>query len=838
MKARLYLSLGAFFLLAGCGTVKINIDYGNTPIPSRTDPLGISTPTPPTLMTPTYTVTQTATETASPSPTESLSGVVAVAAGHSHTCAVTEDGSVKCWGANDHGQLGNGTMVNSNVPVEASGLAGVKAITAGWGHTCALTMGGGVKCWGYNANGELGNGTTTDRDVPVDVMGLSTGVAAIDAGDDHTCAVIAGNRLKCWGYNGYGQLGDETQSSRSVPIESPWFGGGVADVAAGWGHTCVQTTFGWAKCWGNNEYGQLGIGKLTDIHLPATDVVNLNGKVLKVSADGGQTCALTAGGGVSCWGANKYGQLGDGTGQARNEPVQTVGLIQGVRDVEMGWNHACAVLGGGELNCWGWNFYGQLGDGTKVTRSKPVQVLHLSDGVVSIALGFAHTCVATELGTVKCWGSNAFGQLGDGTESDSGTPLAVVGLSEATVPIATLPTAIVPTATIPAATLFPTRKAVAVTTGEFNSCALTEVGGVMCWGDNEYGQLGDGTTMDRAMPVDVLGLTNGVKAIAAGDTHTCALTSSGGVKCWGNNAVGQLGDGTQINRSTPVDVVGLASDVKAITAGMDHMCALTISGMVKCWGNNYYAKLGDGTQIERDTPVDVTALPKGVTAVAAGNDHNCVLTSKSGVKCWGRNDSGQVGDGTAIDSIMPVDVVGLSAGVAAIAVGGLYSCALLQNGMVKCWGDNQKGQFGDGTLDNGINLIPVNAVGLSSTVKAIIAGWGHTCVLFFSGGIQCWGWNSQGQLGDGTDIDRSGPVNVLGLSSGVKTLDAGYEHTCAVFVDGRVMCWGYNGYGQLGNGAKNEPGTTDSDSWIPVYVVGFGGPLPKIVEPTFTQTPA
>lgn len=428
MTIKRYLSAGMFFLLAGCGTVRISIDYGNTPVPSRTDTLRLSTPTPAPSAAPTSTVTRTAAPTANPSPTESQKGVLAIAAGRSHTCALTEGGTVKCWGENDHGQLGNGTMVNSNVPVEVSGLAGVKAITAGWEHTCALTMDGGVKCWGYNPNGELGNGMSVDSDVPVDVKGLTAGVAAIDAGDDHTCAVTGNGGLKCWGYNEFGQLGDGTKSSRSVPVDSQAYASGVAEVAAGWGHTCVRTTGGGAKCWGDNEYGQLGDGETVDVRLTPVDVTGLTYGVLKIAAAGGQSCALTTGGGVSCWGNNKYGQLGDGSGQQANVPVQVVGLTAGVSNVEVGWNHACAVVNGGGLDCWGWNYYGGLGDGTKTTQPRPVKVYKLTDGIQAIAVGWAHTCVATDLGAAKCWGSNEFGQLGDGTESDSGTPLAVVGL--------------------------------------------------------------------------------------------------------------------------------------------------------------------------------------------------------------------------------------------------------------------------------------------------------------------------------------------------------------------------------------------------------------------------
>ncbi len=424
-------AMSVVFLLSGCGTLKINIDYQNTPVPASSESRPDFAETLDAIS------TWTSTPSGSPALSETPTGiipsavkndVVAVAASRNHTCAVTNAGRVKCWGNNEHGQLGNGSMVNSNIPVDVIGLTDAKAITAGWGHVCALTAGGGVKCWGYNANGELGNGKNADSSSPVDVQGLASGIVAIDAGDDHTCAVTNSNRLKCWGKNAFGQLGDWTKINRSVPVESPFFGGGVADVSAGWGHTCVQTAEGWAKCWGNNAYGQMGFGKLTDIHLPAEDVVNLNGRVLAVTADGSQTCALTAGGGAQCWGNNRYGQLGDGTTQKQYEPVQVTGLTSGVGKIEAGWNHTCAVTSGGEMKCWGWNFYGQLGDGTTVNQNVPARVEYLTNGVKEIALGWGHTCMVTELGGVKCWGLNGSGQLGDGTWADSMVPLTVIGL--------------------------------------------------------------------------------------------------------------------------------------------------------------------------------------------------------------------------------------------------------------------------------------------------------------------------------------------------------------------------------------------------------------------------
>jgi len=568
MRARSYLTLGVFFLLAGCGTLKISIDYGNTPAarssvtsPGDTPAIGAeSTATPRPSVTPSPSETRSASPTNSPS-AEPDNGIIAVAAGNSHTCAVTASGRVKCWGDNENGQLGNGTMVNSAVPVDVTGLTDAKAITAGWRHTCALTAGGGVKCWGYNRNGELGNGSTEDSSRPSDVKDLSAGVVAIDAGDNHTCAVTASGGVKCWGYNDYGQLGDGTKSSRSVPVESAGFSGGVAGAVAGWGHTCVRTTGGGAKCWGNNEFGQLGDGETVDGRLTPVDVIGLTYGVLKISADGGQSCALTTGGGVSCWGNNKYGQLGDGSGQQRDIPVQVIGLTSGVSDVAVGWNHACAVISGGGLECWGWNYYGQLGDGTKITQSRPAHVNRLTDGVRDIAVGGSFTCVATDLGAVKCWGENKYGQLGDGTQSDSGIPLTVVGLGS--VPMGT--NTITPT---PAVT-----GALAVSVSMRFSCALISGGGVKCWGDNSDWELGNGSNTNSTVPVSVNGLSGPGTAIATGFDHACILLAKGKMQCWGRNGSGQYGEGYSNNIEDRPVIKKINEPIQSIVLGFDYTWA-------------------------------------------------------------------------------------------------------------------------------------------------------------------------------------------------------------------------------------------------------------------------
>jgi alpha-tubulin suppressor-like RCC1 family protein len=341
-----------------------------------------------------------------------------------------------------------------------------------------------------------------------------------------------------------------------------------------------------------------------------------------------------------------------------------------------------------------------------------------------------------------------------------------------------------------------------VAAGGLHTCALMSGGGVKCWGSNLWGPLGNGTASNSSRPVDVVGLASGGTAIAAGHKdYSCAATGTG-VKCWGNNQYGQLGNGSRSPQArTPVDVVGLGSGVRAIAAGFGHVCALTGGGGVKCWGENGYGGLGNGTQTASTTPVDVIGLSSGVRAITAGANHSCALTSSGGVKCWGGNYNGELGNGgSSLISRSPVDVVGLTSGVVAISSYFEHACALTSGGGVECWGINGKGQLGNGTQT--ASKTPVGVDGLSSGVRAIAAGYSHTCALTSSGGVKCWGDNLYGALGNGSTTSSSPtPVAVSGLSRGVTAIAAGQYHTCAVTSDGGVKCWGQDDFGQLGNGA-------------------------------------
>ena len=346
-----------------------------------------------------------------------------------------------------------------------------------------------------------------------------------------------------------------------------------------------------------------------------------------------------------------------------------------------------------------------------------------------------------------------------------------------------------------------------ISAGTNYSCAITTGGAVKCWGGEVPVMLLNATFSISVTPVDVAGLGSGVAAISAGTYHACVVTTAGAAQCWGDNTFGQLGNGTNTGATgTPVGVYGLGSGVAAISAGYEHTCALTTGGAVKCWGDNTYGQLGNGTNTGASgTPVGVYGLGSGVAAISAGSDHTCALTSAGAVKCWGFNSIGQLGDGTTTSSNIPVAVAGLGSGVAAVAAGST-SCALTTGGAVKCWGNNP----GDGT--NG-STTPVAVAGLGSGVAAISTG-DHACALTTGGAVRCWGHNGDGELGNGTTTDSLTPVGVVGLSSGVAAIAAGSHHSCAVTTGGAAKCWGGNPSGELGNG-------TTVGSSTPVGVIGL-----------------
>ena len=703
------------------------------------------------------------------------SEATAVSAGFRHTCALHQTGSISCWGNNWYGQLGDGTGGSegdmSSVPVKVKDIDDATAISAGGDHSCALHQTGTISCWGSNWSGPLGDGTRDDSSVPVKVKDIDD-ATAVSTGQNHSCALHQNGTISCWG--GWGGVG-------LAPVEIDGISDATA-ISAGHYDSCALHQTGIISCWGREagskpeqidgisdatavDAGSGGTAGGNSCALHQTGSVSCWGPGARsvpeeidgisdataISTGGwGHSCALHTDGNISCWGSNQDGQLGSNAVEFESSvPVGVMGISDATA-ISTGWDHSCALHQTGNISCWGRNEDGKLGDGTN-NYSEPVKVQGIDDATAISAgdFSYSHSCALHNDGNISCWGGNLYGQLGNGTggtlHDDSPVPVKVTGIDDA----------------------------IAVSAGGgSNSCALHQTGSISCWGRNDFGQLGNDTGGNEGdmslVPVKVQGIDDAT-AISTSWTQSCALHQNGTISCWGNNWYGQLGDGTGGSEGdmslVPVKVTGI-DDATAISTNWSHSCALHQTGGISCWGNSSDGKLGNGQSGDltdfSSVPVKVASIDDAI-AVSAGSEYSCALNNDGTISCWGTNYFGQLGDGTEEPSSVPVAVEGIS-DATAISTGWDHSCALHQTGGISCWGNSSGGKLGNGQSGylTDLSSVPVKVVNIDDAI-AISAGWTHSCALRQNSTIYCWGTNESGQLGDGTYIGSFLPRFVVGF---------------------------------------------------------------------------
>ena len=690
---------------------------------------------------------------------------VSVSGGYSHTLGVRSDGSTWVSGDNSLYQLGDGTGVSRTTFGRMGGFSDWVAASSGIGHTLAIAEDGTLWSTGLNAYGELGIGDTFQRNLFTRV-GTGTDWEAVDAGDYQSVALKKDGSLWVWGYNADGTLGLGDNTDRLAPtrlgLDTDW-----AMASTGGYSTLAIKQDGTLWAWGDNPYGQLGIGDTSEPWTPTQ--VGTDEDWATVACAGYHTLAIKQDGTLWAWGYGGVGALGLGPGDTGDHasPVQ-VGTDTDWLAVSGGESHSVALKTDGSMWAWGANYNGQLGIGAVGTCYEPTRVGSGSDWV-SVAAGAQQTfAVRGSDGTLWGAGKNDTGQLGLG---DSSMRSVLTRLGEGT-------------------------SWTHVAPGFQHSVALRSDGALIGWGWNPYGQLGLGYLehqySPRLLKVGRAAAVGGVApAFSLGYMHVLSIKGDGTLWAWGDNAYGQLADGSTVSRPW-AQQVGADDDWVSVSGGDYHSMAIMSDGTLWAWGRNAAGQLGVGDKADR-TGITRVGSEADWVSVAAGEWHTLGLKSDGTLWAWGYNGNGELGLGDTDDRLVPTKV-GTSNDWVAVAAGGAHSLALKSDGTLWAWGENSYGQLG--LDDTSRRTAPTQVPGSGWT--SVSAGARHSMATKAGGTLWAWGDNGYWQLGLGDGVSRDVPTQVAG--TGWASVSAGYRHSLGVKSDGSLWAWGYNNKGQLGLG--------------------------------------
>lgn len=731
-------------------------------------------------------------------------------------------------------------------------MVGWKQVSAGNNRTCAISTNDKLYCWGNNVNGEFGDKSSSQNPIPTEVYSdgvlKNKKIIMVSNGMSHVCAITDDYQAYCWGYGLNGRLGDGAQLTRTYPVAVAISGvaglKGFKSIATGGYHTCAISTDDKPYCWGANTYGQLGNNSTSDSLSPVLVSGGgvLDGKaVISIAVGQKHTCALTSDNKLYCWGYNGNGELGNGQTVDSPVPVEITssGDLAGRQikaiSSKSEASHTCAIAVdislGNQVYCWGYGYYGQLGNSKSGNLAKsisPTAIVPSSDlrdkAINSVIVGSSNTCVLSSgaggINQAYCWGQNDYGQVGTGSRSQ----------------LELLPNLVNGEVTVD-------KSVISISIGNLHGCMVVSNGKLYCWGRNSYGQLGADSYTDTYSPalIKETGYLYGksIKSIAAdGYFHSCAIADDNLAYCWGDNNYGQLGIGTVRNSRVPEPVyVGTASNqgvlygktIKSIVVSRLNAATCAIAAdssspdLVYCWGRINDGTLATGSRPYSVVPYQVDASGTGmenksVKQISMGRDYACAVLENNEVYCWGNNKNGKLGDGTVVSSAKPVKVVGLDGKtIESISSGWLHTCVLDSTGDAYCWGENSYHVLGNDSTTGVMSATPVKVSnsGLLSgkTILSISAGDYFTCVVASDNQAYCWGYNGQYQLGN-SQVPASGsqiPVKVTSDAldqKSIKSVVSGSYNACLLTTDDQAYCWGDNGGGQLGSGVAG--GTTGS----------------------------
>ena len=777
--------------------------------------------------------------------------VNSIESGQHHVCITESDGGMKCWGRGQYGRLGYGSTSNQHLPVDYQKNYGsnmeINQVSLGSRHSCAVDGNDELLCWGYSEQYQNGYNNNQYQYPYKFWQGSSeihfTPLAVISAGENYNCAIKYDSTIWCWGQNNYGQIGHGSSSSYSYPtmVDLPP-GISAKSISAGGYHACIISQNGDLYCWGWNSNGQLGLGNTTDSYTPTKVQITGGRSVLAVSAGYAHTCVILDDSSIQCWGDNDYGQIGDGTNDDRNQPTTVILSGQnGPMQISAGHRSTCALFDDGKLQCWGSNQYGQLGIGSTVDSASPqalTSINHLQ--AYDITVGETNACALFHDGAPRCWGENNYGQLGIGSTSTQYQPEIVSGYSTSNNSHSFFAG-------------FNYSIPISVAGWNYNSSMIGNSNQNLNWNEdnhileiNEGLQVGNYTvhlsftnqnniihqnvTFEIIYTVDIFNdrissHSSGMSVIdrpsynipieiETGNDATCFITLNDVNYCQGTGSNGQLGYGSTGSPTTPTKINHFEQPLKSLSMKNRHSCGIDYENSLWCWGYNNYGQLGIGNTNQyaerQEVTQDLTGKELGIVQqVDVGiNEHSCAIIDFSAY-CWGYNNNGQLGDSSYTNRNRPTKVKAPdNARFTDLSLGAYHTCGIIENGSVYCWGYNNRGQLGDNSIDNANIPNYTRIPGNKEKAIAITSGEHHTCALMDNNSIYCWGWNNYGQLGDGTYTNRNIPIiSQINPTNDIVQISAGLRFTCALIENGSIYCWGYNDYNQIEGDESNELGS-------------------------------
>lgn len=619
---------------------------------------------------------------------------------------------------------------------------GFHAIGVGNNVSCALDAEDAVWCWGSNVAGQVTLNGPTRVETPTRVP-LPAAAVQVRPGRAFTCARLVDGTVWCWGTNAARELGGAAPSP-SAPVKVPLGGDVAIDLAVGGQSACVRRASDQSVvCWGDNK--SFALGNAAAGPQPPTVVASTAG-TKQLTMGHRHVCGIDALDRPFCWGRGQTQQLGDGMTSDRATPMALMNTPSAIA-IGAGNRQTCAVAPSGLMRCFGARYNG----GSQFDQWLGAIVLM---DAVSVTVGEYRGCAIRANTGVACWGYVS--QDGATLLTNTPMPMELTGVTE-------------------------------IDTAWYHYCAVAN-GEVVCWGNNDSGQLGRGTLGYAATP-QLTTLAGTPTALSVGRRSNVCAVVGGKLYCWGANFGAQLGDGTTRARYAPFEVATGLSTVEGVTDG----CAWG-GGTARCWGENDSGQLGNGMQTTVLQP-PVTVSVSNVSAVAASTGFACAITGAT-VQCWGRGGNGQLGNGGTADSVTPVTVIGVS-NAQQLSANNETACAVAGGGQLYCWGRNNRGQIGDNSTTN--RPTPVAITLTQAPAQFVASGSEFTCALDIAGNVYCWGSNSEGQLGQGDQLDRIVPTQVP-LPANASRITTGATGACAVLVTGDTVCWGEGFAGQNASG--------------------------------------